>query len=224
LNRRRVDLHFLYGKLRIDAVMVLAMRWLIDGYNVMHAAGRLGPRLSREGFRRARRRFLDELADALPADNSGEVTVVFDASVPPGDFPISSTYRGMRVLFAYGDEDADTRIEYILGHDSNPKSLTVVSSDRRIRDAASRRRARPLTADAFLDLKDHPGAFAPPPSRQPDDGDRPMPAENDDAESWAEVFRGVDELPGLDELAPPHTGLLTDAEIAEIQRLIDRES
>ena len=38
------------------------MRWLIDGYNVMHAGGRLGPKLSREGFRRARRRFLDELA------------------------------------------------------------------------------------------------------------------------------------------------------------------
>ena len=29
------------------------MRWLIDGYNVMHAAGRLGPKLGREGFRRA---------------------------------------------------------------------------------------------------------------------------------------------------------------------------
>ena len=90
----------------------------------------------------------------------GDVTVVFDASVPPGDFPISSTYRGLRVIFAYGDEDADSRIEYILGHDSSPKSLTVVSSDRRIRDAASRRRARPLTADAFLDLKDQPHIFA----------------------------------------------------------------
>ena len=198
------------------------MRWLIDGYNVMHAAGRLGPRLSRERFRRARRRFLDEVADALSKDHAADVTVVFDASVPPGDFPISSTYRGMRVIFAYGDEDADTRIEYILGHDSNPKSLTVVSSDRRIRDAASRRRCTPLTADAFLDLKDHPGAFAPPPSRLPQDGDRPIPAA-DDAESWAEIFRGVDDLPGVDELAPPHADLLTDAEIAEIQRLIDRE-
>ncbi len=28
------------------------MRWLIDGYNVMHAAGLLGPKLSRDGFRR----------------------------------------------------------------------------------------------------------------------------------------------------------------------------
>ncbi len=32
------------------------MRWLIDGYNVMYGGGRLGPKLCREGFRRARRR------------------------------------------------------------------------------------------------------------------------------------------------------------------------
>jgi hypothetical protein len=199
------------------------MRWLIDGYNVMHAAGRLGPKLSREGFRRARRRFLDEMADRLPAEREGEVTVVFDASVPPGDFPISSSYRGLRVIFAYGDEDADSRIEYILARDSNPKSLTVVSSDRRIRDAASRRRARPLTADAFLDLGDHHRAFSPPAHVQEPEGVRDSPMDADEAAFWAEEFREVDQLPGIQDVSSPGAALLTDAEIAEIQRLIDRE-
>jgi uncharacterized protein len=200
------------------------MRWLIDGYNVMHAAGRLGPKLSREGFRRARRRFLDELADVFPVERDGDVTVVFDASVPPGDFPISSTYRGLRVIFAYGDEDADSRIEYILGHDSNPRTLTVVSSDRRIRDAASRRRARPLTADAFLDLKDHPRAFHSPPIHPQPESDRDAPMHADEAAFWAETFREVENIPGIRDVASPDAALITDAEIAEIQRLIDRES
>lgn len=199
------------------------MRWLIDGYNVMHAAGRLGPKLSREGFRRARRRFLDEVADLLPVEREGDVTVVFDASVPPGDFPISSSYRGLRVIFAYGDEDADSRIESILGQDSNPKSLTVVSSDRRIRDAASRRRARPLTADAFLDLGDHPRAFFSPSRTREIEDNRDAVMDAGEAAFWAEEFREVDEVPGLKDPASPGAVLLTDAEIAEIQRLIDRE-
>ena len=200
------------------------MRWLIDGYNVMHAAGRLGPKLSREGFRRARRRFLDELADVLSVEPEFDATVVFDASVPPGDFPISSSYRGLRVIFAYGDEDADSRIEYILGHDSNPKTLTVVSSDRRIREAASRRRARPLTADAFLDLKDQPHAFSATAINRQPGIDRVAVVDADEAAYWSETFREVENLPGLRDVASPDAALITDAEIAEIQRLIDRET
>jgi predicted RNA-binding protein with PIN domain len=190
----------------------------------MHADGKLGPRLSREGFRRARRRFLDELADVLPVEHEGDVTVVFDASVPPGDFPIASTYRGLRVIFAYGDEDADSRIEYILGHDSNPGSLTVVSSDRRLREAAARRRARPVTADAFLDLMEHPAALVRPSAAPEPEADRASAIDRDEAAYWAEAFRDVGDLPGVEEVASPHAALLTDAEIAEIQRLIDRET
>ncbi len=203
------------------------MRWLIDGYNVMHAAGMLGPRLSREGFRRARRRFLDDLAEILPAAADREVTVVFDAKVPPGDFPIASSYRGTRVLFAFGDEDADSRIEYILERDSNPQNLTVVSSDRRLRQAARRRRARPMMADDFWDRKDRLGRPEPPriragnlPSKEID---REGPVDPDEARFWVEAFRDVEQLPGVREVRSPDAALLTDDEIAEIQRIIDRE-
>jgi predicted RNA-binding protein with PIN domain len=199
------------------------MRWLIDGYNVMHAAGLLGPKLSREGFRRARRRFLDGLADALTVEGDGDVTVVFDASVPPGDFPLSSTYRGIRVVFALGDEDADTRIEYILGHDSNPKSLTVVSSDRRIRQAASRRRARPLIAEAFWDRKDELRLVPSTSTDQQPAIERDAPPDAEESEFWLETFRNVENVAEIREVGSPNAALLTDAEIAEIQRLIDRE-
>jgi uncharacterized protein len=199
------------------------MRWLIDGYNVMHAAGMLGPKLGREGFRRARRRFLDEVAKILPVDRTGDLTVVFDAKVPPGDFPIASTYRGLRLIFALGDEDADSRIESIIGHDSNPGTLTVVSSDRRIRQAASRRRARPLTADAFWDQKDRLHWPTRPRVDSQPEPDRDGVTDPAEAEFWIETFRDVEEFPGVHEIRSPGSGLLTDAEIAEIQRLIDRE-
>ncbi len=170
-----------------------------------------------------RRRFLDELATVLPADCNNDVTVVFDASVPPGDFPLSSTYRGLRVVFAFGDEDADSRIEYLIAHDSSPKTLTVVSSDRRIRQAASRRRAHPLTADAFWELRDHLRASGgrpaePEPSAEPDG-----PIDAGEAAFWVETFRDADDIPGIREVTAPGAAMLTDAEIAEIQRLVDRE-
>ncbi len=199
------------------------MRWLIDGYNVMHAAGFLGPKLSREGFRRARRRFLDELAAMLPIGREGDVTVIFDASVPPGDFPLSSSYRGVRVVFALGDEDADSRIEYLLGQDSNPRGLTVVSSDNRIRQAASRRRARPLTADAFWDLKDERRLASPATTRPEPAIERETPPDAGEAAFWLERFREVEDVPGIRDVISPNAALLTDAEIAEIQRLVDRE-
>ena len=130
------------------------MRWLIDGYNVMHAGGRLGPKLSREAFRRARRRFLDEVADAIGPNVAVDTTIVFDASVPPGDFPPVSTFREISVLFALGDENADARIEALITRHSNPKTLNVVSSDNRIRLAASRRRCQCLSAEKFWELID----------------------------------------------------------------------
>lgn len=201
------------------------MRWLIDGYNVMHAAGLISPAQGREGFRRARRRFLDELARVLPTDLGDEATVVFDANVPPGDFPVISTYRGIRVIFALEDDDADSRIEQILEHDSNPRHLTVVSTDRRIRQAAARRRARPLTADAFLYEKDDLRKASHPPTQPGPESEPGHDVEPDPDETgfWVEVFRGVDDLPGVRDVHSPSSPLLTDAEIAEIQRLIDRE-
>src|SRR5580704_14610290 len=131
------------------------MRWLIDGYNVMHAGGRLGPKLSREGFRRARRRFLDELAQTLGPAVAAETTVVLDASKPPGDFPTESNYKGLSALFALDEENADARIEALIRADSTPKSLTVVSSDNRIRLAASKRRCPWRTSEQYWELLDN---------------------------------------------------------------------
>jgi uncharacterized protein len=204
------------------------MRWLIDGYNVMHAGGRLGTKLGRDGFKRARRRFLDDLAAALAADLAEHTTVVFDASVHPGDFALDGGYRGLTVVFALGDENADARIEQLIASHSNPRTLTVVSSDRRIRLAAARRRARCLTAEQYWELVDDlndrksrkPPADAAKKSSKIEEREEMVRAES---ALWLETFRDVAEAPEVPAALAPDDSLLTDVEIAEIEREIERE-
>ena len=120
----------------------------------MHAGGPARAQTGPRGVSPCRRRFLDELSAALGPETARQTTVVFDASVHPGDFALDAQYRGLGILFALGDENADARIEQLIARHSNPKTLTVVSSDNRIRQAASRRRTKSLTADQFWELID----------------------------------------------------------------------
>jgi predicted RNA-binding protein with PIN domain len=205
------------------------MRLLIDGYNVMHAGGWLGSKLSRQGFRHARRRFLDELAGALGAELAPEAMVVFDATVPPGDFGVDEKYRSISVVFALGDENADARIEQLIAKNSNPKTLTVVSSDRRVRRAAARRRAHSLTADEFwvkVDKLKERKAARPPADARPTPS-RASPQRRSTPEEtafWLEAFGGVTEVEEIGQALASGDSMLTDAEIAELKREIERET
>jgi predicted RNA-binding protein with PIN domain len=205
------------------------MLWLIDGYNLMHAAGAIGGKeLGREAFQRKRRRFLNELADSLGVERARETTVVFDANSPPADFALETSYKGLNLIFALGDENADARIEQLLGQHSAPRALTVVSSDRRIRQAATRRRARAIKAEDFLDLVDRwkeRGAAAWPSRPAPTPPiDREAPPSAAEAAHWLATFGHLDEAAETREAFTPGPTLLTDAEIARIQREIDEES
>ena len=206
------------------------MLWLIDGYNLMHAAGAFDrAEIRRELFQRKRRRFLNHLADVLGPERCRETTVVLDASTPPADFPLETVYKGLNLIFALGDENADARIETLIAAHSAPKSLTVVSSDRRIRRAARRRRTRILGSDEFLDLlerfqtdKRHELASQNPAKSCVLDCGSPLSAE--EAAHWMAEFGELDAAPETKEAFGPGPTLLTDAEIARIQREIDKES
>ena len=205
------------------------MLWLIDGYNLMHAAGAIsGKELGHQAFSRKRRGFLTKLADTLGVEKAGETTVVFDANSPPSDFDLETSYKGLTLIFALGDENADARIEKLIAQHSAPKSLTVVSTDHRIRRAASRRKARALTADQFLDLIQRPRGQKErsgrtdvhPPSRPPDRG---LPLSTHEAAYWLEEFGELEDAPETHEAFKTTPVLLTDADIARIQREVDRE-
>jgi predicted RNA-binding protein with PIN domain len=200
------------------------MRLLIDGYNLMFAAGLLGKRLGPDGFRKVRTRFLNDLADALGAVEAHLTTVVFDAAAPPDDLPRQTSHKGITVVFAVGDENADERIEHLIAAHSAPKGLTVVSSDHRIRRAAARRKAKAMTADEFW-IQVHerkPGKTTPPPPPSPEEQSRLHGLSPRETEMWLEVFRDVADAPDSREVFGSDF-VPTDDEIARIQREVEDE-
>lgn len=200
------------------------MRFLIDGYNLMFAQGLLGKRFGPERFRKVRTRFLNELAEGLGATDAHLTTVVFDAASPPTDLPHQVTHKGITVVFAVDDEDADTRIERLIAEHSAPKGLTVVSSDNRIRQAASRRRARVLSTEDFLSLLEslkHRSAAVPTPGER--DAERGKQLTPQESAYWLNEFRALDDQPEMRDAFENVPGIPTDAEIAEIEREVDRE-
>lgn len=200
------------------------MRTLIDGYNVMHAAGLMSRRFGPDGLRKARHRFLNDLAASLEAIEAHQTTVVFDSASSLDEAPRQTRHKGLTVLFAIGDENADERIELLIAKHSAPKGLTVVSSDHRIRDAARRRKANVQTADAFLTMLEERRSSRKKTRREPRDTTESARLESPNAEEaahWAEVFRDVHDEP--DSPGGGGGALLTDEEIERIEREVEEE-
>ncbi len=197
------------------------MRTLIDGYNLMYAAGVMERRFGPDGFRKVRHRFLNDLASRMGPNQALEATIVFDARHHPEHVAPTDSHKGMTVLYAVEYDDADSQIEHLIKLHSHPRSLTVVSSDHRIRDAARRRGALPLTSDEFLDQLDRPRLHHM--TGRP----RGSTETKNDGEAeralWLREFGHLDEGPEMTELRRKVSYLPTDEEIAQIEREVDTE-
>jgi predicted RNA-binding protein with PIN domain len=153
--------------------------FLIDGYNLLHAAGFAGAgKASR--FKHTRNRFLNWIADAGPVKaGTACVRIIFDAQNGAGD-PREQPYRGLFVRFAF-QQTADDLIETLLAAETTPASVAVVSNDSRLREAARRRGAASWTCEAFIDWLETgspgPGVSAAPSPAIPEKPDGPTPAE-----------------------------------------------
>ena len=147
----------------------LAVLFLIDGYNLMHAAGLASVGMSAARFERKRHEFLDWLADGV-GNRPAVVRVVFDAqrAVSPS---AEHTHRGVRVRFAYR-QTADDLIEEMLAAEAVPGSVAVVSNDGRVREAARRRGSLVRSCEEFtdwlLDFRPPPAAAVDAPPEKPD--------------------------------------------------------
>jgi len=206
--------------------MIPTMRLLIDGYNLMYAAGLIGQRRGPSVFRKVRRRFLNDLAATLDPVEAHQTTVVFDASSPPDNLPDETSHKGLTVEFAVNDDSADSRIEWHIAHHSTPKTLTVVSSDRRIRQAAQRRKSTGITSEAFLErldrLKEHrPLRTEPVPS--PEDVAREHGLSAEEAAYWEDEFQDLVDDPKIRTQIRDDSPMLTDDEIAQIEREVEGE-
>ena len=131
------------------------MRWLIDGYNVIRRDPELRARET-ESLEAGRRALLHLLARAH-RDPRDEFTVVFDGARVSGGAPSAGR---IRVIFSRPPLTADDELMRLARQWKS--GAVVVSSDRRIQDAARRAGCAVLTADQFLEaLQRHDSPAAP---------------------------------------------------------------
>jgi len=124
--------------------------YLIDGYNLLHAAGYIPRKATTAHLERARQRLYRFLAARLSEAERQRTTIVFDVRRHRDIIPGWETHSGMTIRNAVDVADADTLIEQLIRDHSAPKQLSVVSSDRRLHRAARTRRAQAIDSDQFL--------------------------------------------------------------------------
>jgi predicted RNA-binding protein with PIN domain len=173
------------------------MHYLIDGYNLLHQVGRLqGKRTA--NLEQARLDLL-QLLVARFGSEAPPVTVVFDARRAVGSGRERQDHAGIEVRFTRLEE-ADDLIEELIRKAAAPEQLTVVSNDRRIKEAARRRRCPVIECVEFwasLTEKPHPAGPGPP--REPE---RPALSAEEIA-AWQKEFGDLDTDAGFKELFGP---------------------
>ena len=162
------------------------MRYLIDGYNLLYALGLARKNGGRAAWDRGRRLLLDWLADRAGAD-AGNLTVVLDAQNARGGAVTEESHRGLRVVHKPG-RAADDLIEDLLRAEGSPETLTVVSNDARIRDAAKGRGCPVRRCEEYVDALMEPPPPPAPETERPDEKAVEMTPE--ETARWLEVFGG----------------------------------
>jgi len=168
---------------------------LIDGYNLLHAAGLAKKKYAAGELERRRARLIARLKDLMDPAQLARTTIVFDARINPPPHRPDPPAGPVTVLFPPRHQEADDLVEELLSKHSAPQQVLVVSSDHRLHKAARRRGATPIDSEAFLDqleVDQHLGpadaaAPSPPPAVQPDPSD-PF----NDPEFWERRIRGRD--------------------------------
>ena len=124
---------------------------IIDGYNLLYAAGMGRASYGPGDLERCRRQLQNFLADKLTTAELSRASVIFDARLPPPDAHRLQMHGSLRILFATPHGDADLFIEELLSAHSSPKQVTLVSSDHRLQKVARNRRAKHIDSEVFFD-------------------------------------------------------------------------
>lgn len=173
------------------------MRVLVDGYNVLFTLNLLPRQAQASSLQTGRQMLLDLIRQNLgPA--ARQVIVIFDASRAPKGVPGDYAYHGIEVLFAKERKEADDLIEALIKQESVPRRLTVVSSDQRLRQAATRRGAQAVRAEEFLEwMEKQAAAGQPRPSTPPTDDERSAGVPPEESAHWLQEFGHLDDDPEL---------------------------
>jgi len=120
--------------------------YLVDGYNVYHAARKMADQWSHITTLTLCQwiaRDMQSLKD--------RAIVVFDGKKLRGQSLEILPAGFVEILYSGPEQDADTALEHLIQQNTAPRRLTVVSSDNRLRKAARRRRCKRLKSPEYLE-------------------------------------------------------------------------
>lgn len=160
---------------------------LIDGYNLLHATDIFGTGAAAGTLQGSRDALLAFLARKLNERERGETTIVFDAAGAPPGLPKIVPWEGMTAQFARGYDSADALLEEMIEQHPAPKSLTVVSSDRRVQVAARHKGAKVVESQVWFDeLRRR--------KEKPKEPGKVKSTPSEDVNYWIKQFAGSDEI------------------------------
>lgn len=159
------------------------MPFLIDGFNLFHAAQSVLP----QGFDLGRSQLMSRLGEWAEATGD-KLTVVWDGTPPPPPLARQLGDQRIREIYAGGSETADQRIAKLLESDTGTREIVVVSNDREVRQSARHYGARVDACEQFLkrvvqDMRRNREKSS---GREPDEKRRGLEAE--DARDWLSAF------------------------------------
>jgi len=114
--------------------------------------------------------------------------IIFDGIGPPDKSALGG-FRNLEVFFSGQEADADSVIEEKIQDNTAPRSLIVVSSDRRRKAAANRRKAVSIGADLFWSGVCKMMEKEPP---RPEPKEKRRGITDAETDQWLDVF-GLDE-------------------------------
>ena len=155
------------------------MAYIVDGNNVMGQT----PGWHRD--KPASRRLLLKKLSIFCFITKARVTVVFDGA-PDQSAPEGSTIHGVKVFYAKPGSDADTRIEELVEKSSDPRGITVVTSDRRLAFHVRSSGATVIRSGEFRSQLEHLRESMP----EKEDGED---VEIGDVNSWLRYFGALPE-------------------------------
>ena len=163
------------------------MHYLIDGHNLIAQMDEIS--LSDPDDEA---QLILRLRQWIAASQKRRVTVYFDGGLPGGEAHNLSGTR-LRVLFASGGGDADALLIKKIRQVQNPPEYTLVTNDREIIDAASRRNMPHTPSDTFAQEMALEAEERAEPEPEPR-ADGPALSEAEVAE-WLEMFGPEPEVP-----------------------------
>lgn len=168
-----------------------AYHLIIDGYNLLHAAGLARKKYAQGELEQARENLLSLLRRLLSTREQEQTAVVFDAGQRDPSLSDHALRSGqIRILFSTQHGNADALIESLIEDHATPRKLTVISSDHRIQRCARLHHALFLDSESFLgDL-----LLRPPKRRKPLPPHPKQTGEmtSGELEYWLREFSGID--------------------------------